>query len=199
MSDSEEEAPPHDVSNTVEVLCGRLLDGDPYARRPLESYIKKMYRDNGGLPVKTSSMLSTDIVKLTNEELVNVIDNMITQVNRNKKTDMTDKAIRAVTNVTKLGCYFTGISSPIKLMEKIDDDIVLRNSVVELALGKNVSPKPLVTLCFSLAEYLSGILLHVLENGKHNEDVRALYIDSTEKKGSNNPEVPGDRELQTPM
>lgn len=193
-SDTELEQPTNDrpIALNVDELCIRVQQKDPYARTVLENHIKTIYRDNNGLSIKTSALLPTDLKKLTDDELVNVCDNLIAQRNRTKKNGMATKIISCAASVARLATHLVGYGNCDNLFEKINEDVVLRDSVIEAALGKNISPKPAVTAAICVADYLASFCATLIENGKHRAVIRAALEESRNKTTANQTGEPSD-------
>lgn len=196
-SDDENPETPMENQNgqlSLDDLCYRVKEKHPFARQALEIHIKKLYRDHGGLSLKTSSLLPLDLAKITDDELINVADNMVAQLNKTKKADTASKILSSACALGRLITSVFGYNGTEILVQRLENDPVFKNSVMETVIGKNISPRPMVTLGLCLIEYGANICVSVLENGKHTADVRRAFRESDESSGTDTSRTPGDNE-----
>lgn len=183
--DNSTEEPAVAQTLSIDDVCIRLRGGDPYARATLEHHVKKLYRDNGALTCNTSALLPIDILKITDDELINVVDNMISQINRTKKGDMTVKIISAFTGSARLFSAITGVQGIDTQITRLSDDPILRSSIMETMVGKNISPKPLHTLGLCLLEYGTRIATALIIDGQRQQQFAGLFEERRGDAGGN--------------
>lgn len=199
VSDDEEEEQEQERIVVIEELYARLRGGDPYARTSLETHIKKLYRDNGSLPLKTTSLLPLDLIKITDEELINVADNAIAHINRTKKGDMASKMLNSISSTVGLLGYLVGVESLDSEVSRLAEDPILRNSIIETLFGKNISPKPIHTLIFCGVEYSTSIIHKFIRDGQYSNVIRRLLrSDGTATSGTTS-QIPSDVEHKAPQ
>jgi hypothetical protein len=207
MSAEHEEEPqePEDeqeysYSHDVEKLAYKIKVGDPYARPALELLIHRLFRNNGGLDCKTTNLLPIDLPKLTDQEVINVAQNMITQINGSKKSGMTRKAVSAISNTARLACQMVGYPSGLdEVLQQVDVDTDLRDSLIQIFLGKNVSPSPKVTFTLSLLSHGTAILLKLLKDRQSTAAIRKLVREAGGTEAGNPIQIPRNEVDKTPM
>lgn len=120
--------------------------------------IKKLYLKTGGTPIVTTSALPPKFYELKPDEMVNAVDNMLLYLNRTKKNDIVTKCFNIFTNFG--GWFARMLDVPVKphLFSALNDDNLLRDSVVSVFLGKSVNPSPASTLIISALSHLSNAL-----------------------------------------
>lgn len=141
------------------------------ARTVAYYYIKEEYMKHGGVPINTRDLIPTDITKLSNVELVNVMDNIELHNNITKKKDLTTRGFSTFSNLLKIASIFLQTPLLSNVGEEIQRDHVLRDSMVATVLGKGVNPPPLISTAVILTDYLSTVALRAAEylNGSESE------------------------------
>lgn len=201
VSDDEQavEDPRINKDLSIDELCLRLKAGDPYARSTLELHVKRLYRDTGGLQCVTTSLLPIDLTKITDDELINVCDNMMSQKLRTKKADMCSRIISSTANIGRLIGAITGLSGLDRVVHRLDNDPILRSSLMELFIGKNVTPRPVVTLGLCVLDYSSDFLTALIKDGKYASDLRAAFTAARDEEKGYNTETSSDGEHKAPI
>ena len=172
-------------TNMVEELCLQLeLDPEneeikTYAKR----FIRKMYLNNGGLPINTGDSVPTNINGMNAQELSNVLENMVLAKVRTKKNYIVDKALNVVANATYLSAAV--LKHPIgkNLIDQVNSDDILKTSIVEVFLGGISQLNPLFTLIITAASHASNLLVKYID-GKHTGTVSGPTSSSSSSSSS---------------
>lgn len=130
-----------------------------YAKR----LIKKMYINNGGLPFNTANVLPHDLDALTDKELSNILENMVIHTIRNKHDMLVGKAVNIISNITYCVTTITGNPVGKELIDDLNSDDMLRQSMVEVFLGRALQVNPLITFLVSGASHCSNVAVRYID------------------------------------
>jgi hypothetical protein len=148
----------------LEVMCIKLA-AEP-ENRELRAYIERAVRrcyiqSSGTLVVDKTDPITTDLTTLTNQEIINVIDNMRIQMTRTRKSELVERAIGTIHNTMQLFARKRGKMIPETTMNQLASDSLLRESCVALFLGQNFTLSPLTTAAISVAYHFTTFLLNI--------------------------------------
>ena len=177
----------------VEKLCSDFM-ADPSSRElrsRVEATAKKLYLKTGGLPIIRQNPLPVDLTSVSPEHLINIIDNMIIHVNRTRKADMVSKCINIVSNLGAMLTASLNISTDVRVFHLVNEDLILRESLCAVVMGRQVSPSPTVCLIISAISHLSNFFVPYFTNGQ----LKSIQL--SDDGNDNRPERPNQNSSNT--
>src|SRR5208282_4657040 len=107
--------------------------------------IRESFIENGGLPINTKDPMPVDLEVMTSRELIHVAQNMRIFLVRSRKDDIVSRCLNVVSNVAYLGSRFGGARVDQTLQGALQSDHVLRQSFVEVFIGRTANIHPVLT------------------------------------------------------
>jgi hypothetical protein len=185
--------------NTLEKLCAQLKaePTNSAVRAELEGRFKKLYIKNGGLSIITNSVLPQNLEELTNEQLINAIDQALLRIQSSKKNDLVAKCINIASNAGALLSRLMKIKIDSQLFNLLKDDFVLQEAICGVFLGKNLNPAPLTTLTIGVLSHLSNFTANVafeINNKQQNVSASGKLPSTNDSNNVNKERQPNDKQ-----
>jgi len=165
----------------LETLCATLRanENDAVARAKLERVVQRTFKENGGVPINLKNPLPLDLKILSNDELINVIDNMQIFLNRTRKSEFVARCISIFQDGLRM---FTNTSKvPDTVYNYITQDDLLREAMVTTFFGPSNSISPVSVIGISLLSYLVRIAVSIkTATRKEIEEKKQALIDTVD-------------------
>jgi hypothetical protein len=136
--------------------------------------IKDLYINNPGLSLDKRNPYPVDFLTLSDDEIINMYDNLRMQLHQRKRDDIIAKMVRLVVNIGDIAAHYGGYRIPQSAIDKIQQDSVLKEALAAVVLGKAFKPHPLIALALSLADsgaHAFASRLPLEENNTQNDEV----------------------------
>jgi hypothetical protein len=147
---------------------------DPLLRAAVTAEIKRRYINNGGLPINTKDPIPVDLDAISPKELIHVAENMEIYLVRSRKDDIVSKFLNIFSNVSYLAARFGGLSVDAAVNRAFSSDHVLRQSFVEVFVGKTAQIHPILTLGVACVSHLSNILVQSIDGQRGHDSSRIV-------------------------
>lgn len=120
---------------------------DLEARERLIQIIRRVYLNQGGMPITPTDPVPVDLSTMTHSQLAFIIENMNIHVNRTQRQQVVDRILSCFTTSIKL---LIGKRTPLHVIEFIESDHLLKDAITFMAVGslKNLHPWKVVTFSF---------------------------------------------------
>ena len=141
---------------------------DGFLRAALKAEIRKRYIDNGGLPINTKDPIPVDLEKLSPQELIFVAQNMQIFMVRARKDDIVSRFLNIFSNTAYLIARASGYNVNQSVNRAFASDPLIRDSFMEVFIGRTAQISPFLTLSVAGLSYLSNILVGVVD-GQHSQ------------------------------
>ena len=145
-------------------------DSEP-ARAAARMEIERAYLLNGGVPINPTNPMPVDLEKFSSKELENIIKNITIFEARNKKDDIVSRALNIFCNASHIAGKVTKMNISNSHINAITSDQVLKESFVEVFLGRTTRVHPVLAFVISFLSHLSNILVRV-SDGLVNKNVQ---------------------------
>lgn len=142
--------------------------GDQESRAMAKHFIRKTFISNGGLPFNTKNPIPVDLDKLSDQELVYVLENMLIYQQRTKSKHIATQAVNTLANLAYLSSKKSGNDTAVGIIDSINSDEFLRQSIVEVLIGRTAQLNPLLSLVITGSSYITNLIVQY-QHGKQLE------------------------------
>jgi hypothetical protein len=148
--------------NSIEKICLAFEQNPTNEELKLKvlHVLKKLYIKTGGAPIVTTSPVPSNLAHLTPTEMINAVDNLLIKVNTSKKGDIVSKCFNILNNVTNWVAEIMHLPIRAEMLRSVNEDHILRDSLVSVFMGRNVKPTASTTLFVSVLSHFSNTLPH---------------------------------------
>jgi hypothetical protein len=105
--------------------------------------------------IDTSNPFPKDLHTMSEEEILNIHDNIRIQINRRKRDDIMARLTRCIVNSGEIIGHYTGMRMPESWARRIQDDVILKEALSSLVLGKGFKPHPAITFGLTITDHLT--------------------------------------------
>ncbi len=165
------EAPPRSEFDLVEqlILDMETAPDDEVLRGAARRIIKKLYLHNGSLPFNTADPIPVNLMQMTDEELIHVLENMMIHVTRSRHNETVNKVFNIFSNASHVGSRMMGRPIDRGLLEQFRSDNTMREATVEVFLGKSTQSNPLITFLVGALSHLSNLAVKFVDGQYYNQ------------------------------
>lgn len=136
---------------------------DPLLRAAVKAEIKRRYIENGGVPLNSKDPIPVDLDTLSPKEIIHVAQNLQIYLVRSRKDDIVSRFLNIFANITYLTARFRGANINNSINQAFAQDHLLRQSFVEVFVGRTAQIHPLLTLGVAGISHLTNILVQSID------------------------------------
>lgn len=169
---------------------------DADVRLGLCDLIKEAYIKEGGIPLCKNDPFPLNLHELSNQELINVWDNLVIEKTRRKRDVVINRSLFTVVEICQMVAEILDLKLPNELIGAVETDAMLRESLVATVVGQGFKPSSLLSLALCASYYAVKFTRAFMEQYKLKYGTTAITLPWRREGQTKGP--PSMERIQTP-